>query len=66
MSLNLLVAYDKNNGIGKDNGIPWRISEDLRHFKEINESVVSMGRKTWVHFQILINHYLLELVVITK
>ena len=49
MSLNLIVAYDKkNNGIGKDNGIPWRISEDLRHFKEItNESVVIMGRKTW-------------------
>ena len=56
-TLNLIVAhtFDKN-GIGKDGSMPWSISEDLEHFKELttrsgddgnNFNIVIMGRKTW-------------------
>lgn len=44
----IIVAYDKNRLIGAGNSIPWRIPEEMRHFKDttIGCSVV-MGRKTW-------------------
>ena len=32
--ITIIVAYDETFGIGKDGGIPWRISEDMQHFKE--------------------------------
>lgn len=42
-----VVAMDKNHCIGKDNDLPWHISADLKHFKEITQGgVVVMGRKT--------------------
>ena len=31
----LIVAVSINNGIGKDNSIPWNIKPDLKYFKEI-------------------------------
>ena len=34
MEIILIAAVDKNLAIGKDGQIPWRISEDLRFFKE--------------------------------
>jgi dihydrofolate reductase / thymidylate synthase len=51
----IIVAIEKNNGIGKDNKIPWSLSEDLKYFKKITSQTVDplkknaviMGRKTW-------------------
>ena len=42
-----VVAMDQQHCIGKDNDLPWHISADLKHFKEITQGgVVVMGRKT--------------------
>ena len=44
----IIVAFDESNGIGKDNDIPWKLSEDMQHFKETTlNNVCIMGRKTW-------------------
>ena len=46
--ISIIVALDKNRGIGKNNKIPWHIPEDLKHFKEITMGhPVIMGRKTF-------------------
>ena len=34
MVLKLIVAMCKNNGIGIDNKIPWRISEDMSYYSK--------------------------------
>ena len=49
--MNLIVAADKNWGIGKDGTMPWHISADLKYFKEktVGKRVV-MGRKTLLSF----------------
>ena len=54
MGFNLIVALCKNNGIGKNGDIPWKITKDLKYFKDVTsfnktsgENVVIMGRKTW-------------------
>ena len=49
MKLNVIVAYDKRNGgIGKDNELVWKLSQDLKNFKSITkDGIVVMGRKTW-------------------
>lgn len=53
--INLIVAKTLNNGIGFQNGIPWKIVEDIKFFKDITsaergvkgiETAVIMGRKT--------------------
>lgn len=43
-----IVAFDLNKGIGAKNALPWHISEDLTHFKQLtlNASVI-MGRHTF-------------------
>ena len=42
-----VVAMDQKYCIGKGNDLPWHISADLKHFKEITQGgVVLMGRKT--------------------
>lgn len=42
-----VVAMDQKHCIGKGNDLPWHISADLKHFKEITQGgVVVMGRKT--------------------
>ena len=42
-----VVAMDQQRCIGKNNDLPWHISADLKHFKEITPGgVVVMGRKT--------------------
>lgn len=42
-----VVAMDQKQCIGKGNALPWHISADLKHFKEITQDgVVIMGRKT--------------------
>lgn len=44
----LVVAIADNGVIGKDGGIPWHISEDLKRFKALTMGhTIVMGRKTW-------------------
>ena len=38
INLNLIVCYCNKNGIGRNNCIPWRLSDDLKHFKFITTS----------------------------
>jgi len=44
----IIAAVARNGVIGKDNALPWRLPEDLRHFKALTLGhAVIMGRKTW-------------------
>jgi dihydrofolate reductase len=44
----LVVAVSRNGVIGRDGGLPWHISSDLKRFKAITlGKPVIMGRKTW-------------------
>ncbi len=46
--ISLIVAASTNNVIGADGALPWRLSDDLRRFKEITMGrPIVMGRKTW-------------------
>jgi dihydrofolate reductase len=48
MSLGLIWAQSTSGVIGRDNGIPWRLPEDLARFKELTMGhAVVMGRLTW-------------------
>lgn len=43
-----VVAMDAARGIGLNNGIPWRLKEDMQLFKRITMGhPILMGRKTW-------------------
>jgi dihydrofolate reductase len=44
----IVAAVARNGCIGKDGTLPWRIREDLKHFRDVTMGkVVVMGRKTW-------------------
>jgi dihydrofolate reductase len=46
--ISFVVAMARNRVIGRDNGLPWRLPADLRHFKTITlGKPVVMGRKTF-------------------
>lgn len=46
--VSIVVAMSENNVIGNKNDIPWRLPEDLKHFKELTWGhPVIMGRKTF-------------------
>ena len=48
MKLGVIYARSRNGVIGKDNTLPWRLPEDLAHFKQTTLGCpVIMGRKTW-------------------
>ena len=48
MIISLVVAASRNGVIGRDGGLPWHISSDLKLFKQITfGKPVIMGRKTW-------------------
>tara|TARA_B110000483_G_C18194980_1_gene542625 strand:- start:1463 stop:1963 length:501 start_codon:yes stop_codon:yes gene_type:complete len=52
---NIIVACDNNNGIGKNNKLPWHNKDDITYFSNItkgdkNNSII-MGRKTWESIQ---------------
>lgn len=48
MVISLIAAMDKHRVIGKDNTLPWKISADLKRFKELTSGKpVIMGRKTF-------------------
>jgi dihydrofolate reductase len=46
--IKIIVAISKNRVIGKDNKLIWKLSSDLRRFKELtSHNPVVMGRKTY-------------------
>lgn len=48
MSLSIIAAMDKNQLIGNQGDIPWKLPGDLQHFKQITMgSPIIMGRKTF-------------------
>ena len=55
MNIELIVATDLDNGIGKNGDLPWRLKADMAHLKHITTSTskpslqngIIMGRKTW-------------------
>jgi len=53
MVYKIIVAMDENNGIGKNNALPWHYPEDLKYFSKTtkgkgnNTNAVIMGRKTY-------------------
>ena len=47
MIISLIVAMDRRGVIGAGGALPWRLSDDLRHFKAITMGKpLIMGRKT--------------------
>jgi dihydrofolate reductase len=46
--VSLVVAMARNHVIGRDNALPWRLPEDLKHFKNVTlGKPILMGRKTF-------------------
>ena len=46
--ISLIAAIGKNNELGKNNTLLWKLSADMEHFKKITTlHVVIMGRKTF-------------------
>jgi dihydrofolate reductase len=46
--ISLIVACDENRLIGRGGSLPWRLPNDLKHFKALTlDKIVLMGRKTW-------------------
>jgi dihydrofolate reductase len=48
MLISLVVAMARNHVIGRDNALPWRLPEDLKHFKAVTwGKPILMGRRTF-------------------
>lgn len=48
MSVTIVAAVARNGVIGVDGGLPWRLPEDMRRFKELTLGhVLVMGRRTY-------------------
>ena len=48
MRVSLVLAMARNRVIGRNNGLPWHLPEDLKHFKRITlGKPVLMGRRTF-------------------
>lgn len=48
MKVALIVAMDKENGIGKNNDLMWHLPDDMKFFKETTLGhIVVMGRKNY-------------------
>ncbi|RNB53096.1 dihydrofolate reductase [Brevibacillus gelatini] len=46
--ISLIVAYAKNQVIGKEGNMPWSLPADLKHVKEVTTGkTIVMGRKTF-------------------
>ena len=46
--ISLIVALASNGVIGLDGGLPWRLPDDLRYFRQVTlGKPVVMGRKTY-------------------
>ncbi|MEM9981857.1 MAG: dihydrofolate reductase [Bacteroidota bacterium] len=47
----LVLAMAQNGTIGSNNQLPWRLSDDLKHFKQLTLGhPIIMGRKTFASF----------------
>jgi dihydrofolate reductase len=48
MLISLVAAVDQKGGIGRDNRLPWHLSDDLKNFRRLTMGHhVLMGRKTY-------------------
>jgi dihydrofolate reductase len=48
VTISFVVAYDRNRAIGKDNHLPWRLPDDMRHVRKVTMGKpLIMGRRTW-------------------
>ncbi|HSB10764.1 MAG TPA: dihydrofolate reductase [Blastocatellia bacterium] len=48
MIVSLIVAMDERSGIGKEGKLPWRLSSDLKRFRELTMGHhIIVGRKTF-------------------
>ena len=48
MKISLIVAMASNRAIGLDGQMPWHLSADLKHFKQVTMGApIIMGRKTF-------------------
>ena len=48
MTVTLLAAVGRNRVIGRDNDLPWRLPDDLAHFKAVTMGhTLVMGRRTF-------------------
>jgi dihydrofolate reductase len=46
--ISILVAMTDRGVIGRDGGLPWHLSADLKRFKQLTMGhAILMGRKTW-------------------
>ena len=46
--LHLIAAVAQNNVIGRDGDLPWRLPDELKHFRRLTMGqIVLMGRKTF-------------------
>ncbi len=51
MSIALVAAVAENGVIGREGGLPWRLSTDMKRFKATTMGKpIVMGRKTWESF----------------
>lgn len=48
MKISIVAAVARGGVIGRDNGLPWRLPEDMARFRELTIGhPVVMGRRTW-------------------
>src|SRR6188768_677603 len=48
MRISIIVAVAENGMIGRQGQLPWRLSDDLRRFKQLTMGhTIIMGRRTW-------------------
>jgi dihydrofolate reductase len=46
--ISIIAAVDERGGIGRENRLPWHLSDDLKHFRRLTMGHhVLMGRKTY-------------------
>ena len=51
MEVSLIVAASENNVIGRDNDLPWKLPDDMKHFvKTTKGHCILMGRKNLESF----------------
>jgi dihydrofolate reductase len=51
MIVTLVAAVAENGVIGREGGLPWRLSSDLKRFKaDTMGKPIAMGRRTWESF----------------
>jgi dihydrofolate reductase len=52
MNFKIIVAMDKNNGIGLHNALPWKFKKDMRFFREMTKgdgnNAIVMGKNTYL------------------